>query len=382
MLDTPRVPVCGTALSAVLALTGCLPAPDGLPPPVRVSSAVKAEYVVAGAAHPAGLAFAADGRVFYTEKNSGQIRVVQNGALLPEPFATVPVNSAGDRGLLGIALHPAFDVTDRVYVFYTRSDTGFATADPQAVLDNRVVYFDALGNVADGGEVFVTSLPADGTLNVSGRIAFGPDRKLYVALGDLGFDGLAQDPAARAGKLLRLNDDGSVPVDNPTPGSPVFARGVRDVRGLAFDPVSNGLFCTDLNPFGEHEVNHVQAGANLGWAQVTGVAVVGSELEFSQNNADYADPLVDTGTKAPPLIGASFNPSGKYGNHLRDHLFYSEASARRIIAIQLSADRFGVSSRSSFADGFPAAITDVAFTPSGTLYVATIDALFRVVPVE
>jgi glucose/arabinose dehydrogenase len=378
-----RFVLAGCTLTFGTLVAGCLPASDGLPPPLRVSAALKAEYVVDGAAHPAGLAFAPDGRVFYTEKNTGLVRVVQDGVLLPDPFAATPVNAAGERGLLGITLHPAFDANGRVYVFYTRSDTGLVTADPQAVLDNRVVYFESAGNVANGGEIFVASLPAaDGVVNIGGRIGFGRDRMLYIALGDLGNDAAAQDPARRNGKLLRVQDDGAIPTDNPTAGSPVFARGLRDVRGLTFDTISGGVFCADLNPAGEHELNHVTPGVNLGWSQVTGQAVTGSELAFAQDNADYANPVLDTGTKVVPLVGAAFNPSGKYGHFLRDHLFFSEASARRIVEVQLSEDRFNVTGRSTVADGFPAAITDVAFTPGGTLYVATVNAIFRVLPVE
>lgn len=363
-------------------LIGCLPAASDLPAPLRVSASVRAEYVVAAADVPVALAFAPDGRVFYAEKNTGRIRVIQDGALLADAFAAVPVNSAGERGLLGLAVHPNFANNGRVYAFYTRSDTGNLSSDPQAALDNRVVFFESNGNVADGGEVFVASFPAGGTTNLGGRIAFGPDERLYVAVGDLNNEAGAQDLLTPSGKLLRLNDDGSVPADNPEVGSNVFARGVRDVRGLTFDPVSQSPFLIDLNPLGEHEINRVLGGSNLGWAQVTGQAVFGSELDFATANGDYLNPLLDTGAKTNPLIGLSFNPSGLFGPALRNHLFYSEPSARRIIELQLSTDRFGIAGRSTFAEGFPSAITDVAFTPAGTLYVATVDAIFKLTPID
>ncbi len=363
-------------------LTGCLPVAGDLPAPLRVSATVRAEYVVAAADAPVALAFAPDGRVFYAEKNTGRIRVIQDGVLLADAFAAVPVNSAGERGLVGLALHPNFANNGRVYAFYTRSDTGNLTSDPQAALDNRVVFFESSGNVADGGEVFVASFPAGGTTNIGGRIAFGPDDRLYVALGDLNNEAGAQDVLAPAGKLLRLSDDGSVPADNPAVGSNVFARGVRDVRGLTFDPVSQSPFLLDLNPFGEHEINRVLGGSNLGWAQVTGQAVFGSELDFATANGDYLNPLLDTGAKSNPLIGLSFNPSGLFGPVLRDHLFYAESNARRIIELQLSTDRFGIAGRTTFAEGFPSAITDVAFTSAGTLYVATVDAIFKLTPID
>ena len=173
--------------AGVLSLTGCLPSPGQTSTPIAVADGLQAEFVVNDAQHPAGLAFAADGRVFYTEKETGRIRVIVDGTLLEQPFASVPVNYAGDRGLLGIALHPNFNLKPRVYVFYTRSDTGAVTDDAQAVVDNRVVYFEADGNVSSNGEIFVASLPAGSqTVRVGGRLAFSPDGTLFVGLGDLG----------------------------------------------------------------------------------------------------------------------------------------------------------------------------------------------------
>ena len=253
MLRRPRLlTLCVLPTLPALLVAGCLTFP-GQTPTLVVAADLRAEYVVRDALFPAALAFAPDGRVFYTEKNTGRIRVIAADVLQPEPFAEVPVNSAGDRGLLGIALHPQFATNHRVYVFYTLSDTGMTTNAPQAVVDNRVVYFEADGNRADGSEIFVAALPAGTTTtNVGGRIAFGPGGELFVALGDLGNESAAQDVAALNGKILRYGDDGSIPADNPNADSPVYAVGVRDVRALSRDPIS-GLPCgTERNRAGRH----------------------------------------------------------------------------------------------------------------------------------
>lgn len=375
----------GAGLISLIAMAlglACI-RPPGQVPPLTVAENLDAEFVVSGADFPSALAFADDGRVFYTEKNSGRIRVIADGVLLPEPFAELAVNSAGDRGLLGIARHPDFENNQRIYVFYTLSDSGASTADPQAVVDNRVVYFEAAGNVAAGSEIFVVSLPAGaGVINVGGRIAFAADGTLFVALGDLGDGGSAQDTSTRNGKILRYTDDGRVPADNPIADSPVYAVGVRDVRALAFDPQSGRPFITERNPAGQHEINRIEAQGNLGWPQVTGKADTADQLAFKDANPAYSDPILDTGGAAPHLAGGSFNPSARYGPDTSGEYFYAEAAKLRVLRMRLTADRAGLDSTRVFATGFPTPITDVAFTPAGTLYVACENAVFRIVPVR
>lgn len=365
----------------VVVLGGCLPFPGQTAGPVDVGASLQAAYIVTDAARPADLAFAGDGRVFYTEKETGRIRVIQNDVLLDEPLAQVAVNFAGERGLLGIALHPQFDTNGRVYAFYSRSDTGRATDDPQAILDNRVVYFVADGNTAPAGEVFVTSLPGNQTTeHVGGWLAFAPDGTLLVALGDLTDPTVAQDGARLGGKVLRFNDDGSIPRDNPDPDSAVFARGLRDARGFCIDPGTGDAFVIDRNANGHEEVNRVLANRNLGWPEVVGAADTAGELDFATANADYADPLFDSGDKRPRIAGAAFNPSTRYGSSARLNIYYAEANDNRIIALALAADRSATAGAQTFATGLPGTLVDVAFTAAGTLYVASEDSIFRLEP--
>ncbi len=373
------VPLALFSLTGVLLLTGCPPLPSELPPPINVATGFQAEYVLAGAEYPSALAFAEDGRVFYTEKNTGRIRVINDGALLETPFAEVPVNYAGDRGLLGIALHPNFSNNGRVYVFYSRSDTGAATSDQRAVVDNRVVYFVADGDVAGGAEVFVASLPA-GTdpLRVGGRLAFTDDNRLLVGLGDLVSHTYAQDNTFLHGKVLRYNDDGTLPTGNASADSPIYARGFREPRALVVDSVGGDLFVIDRSAVGLHEVNRVLAARNYGWADVTGIASTTAELAFAAANADYSDPIHQSPDRH--FVGGAFNPSTKYGPASFQQLFYGVANRGRIERLELSLERTAAVRSYVFATGLPTTMTDVAFTPSGTLYVATQDAILRIVP--
>jgi glucose/arabinose dehydrogenase len=371
------------AIMGVLLLGGCPPQPAGTPPPFVAGSNLRAEYVVAAADHPSALAFPEDGRVFYAEKNTGQIRVVKDGVLLEAPFATMPVNFAGDRGLLSIALHPGFKTNGRVYAFYTRSDTGQSSDDPQAVVDHRVVYFTATetgSDVSTGAEVFVVSLPTASSLTrIGGRIGFAPDRALLVALGDLGDPDSAQDPDSPLGKILRYHDDGTVPRNNPSPDSAVYALGFCEPRGLTFDPQSGAPFVTERSADGFNEINLVQSGSNYGWPLVVGWADTPDELDFVAQHPEYGEPLAQSrGT----YVGAAFDPSGKYGPSLRLRLFYGLSDAAGVFSLELSLARTAAVAGQEFARGFPSAITDVAFTPAGTLYVACADAVLRVVPLS
>lgn len=362
---------------SLLALAGC-PFASG-PPPINVAAGLLGEYVVTNAARPAGMAFLDDGRVFYTEKDTGKIRVIVAGELQEQAFAELPVNNAGDCGLLGIAFHPDFNVNRRLYVFYSRSDTGAVTSNPVAIVDHRVVYFEVSGNVATAAESFVTSIPADGDgRRVGGRIAFGDDRTLYVAVGDLGNPDAAQDGSTLAGKVLRYTADGAIPADNYDPASPIHGYGVRDPQGLGLDPVSKNLFFTDRNETGDQEINRVRPGGNYGWPTVIGPANTTAEQAFVTANPSYIDPsFVASGE---PLVGVAFNPSTKYGPDLQYRLFHAAPFDGRIYGAQLTVTRDAITGRESFVQSLPPEVTDVAFTSAGTLYVATSGAILRIVP--
>ena len=366
------------------ALAGCDPLiqefRDQLGLPINVAAGLQAETVVAEAAHPTGLAFAPDGRVFYSEKDTGRIRVMVDGKLLDAPFAEVPVNIAGDRGLLGIAVHPSFNANSRIYVFYTRSLTGQVTSDPNAVADNRVVYFVATGDVASEGEVFVAAIPAEGAgQRVGGRIGFASDGALFVAVGDQGSLVAAQNTSRLSGKILRYNDDGTIPAGNPIANSAVYARGLRDPQGLTFDPVSKLCFVTDQNLVWDHEIDRIEAGKDYGWPAVIGVADTPDELAYAAATPEYVDPLFTSGADFSPLVGVGFNPSTKYGLDRVLNLFYGVSDTQHIRRLVLADGRDGVAGEHGFAVGLPALITDMAFTSAGTLYVACQNAILRVV---
>src|SRR5687768_3436805 len=166
------------------------------------------ETLVTGLSSPTAMAFAPDGRLFVCQQG-GQLRVIKNGALLATPFLTLTVNSSGERGLLGVAFDPNFSVNRFVYVYYTATTPA---------IHNRISRFTANGDVAvAGSEVVLMDLEnlSAATNHNGGAMNFGPDGKLYIAVGENANRDNSQTLANRLGKMLRLNSDGSIPTDNP-----------------------------------------------------------------------------------------------------------------------------------------------------------------------
>src|SRR4051812_899304 len=186
------------------------------------------ETIVAkGLSRPTAMQFAPDGRLFVCEQG-GQLRVVKNGALLPTPFVTLTVSSAGERGLLGVAFDPNFAVNHFVYVYYTATTPA---------IHNRISRFTANGDVAvSGSETVLFDLDnlSSATNHNGGALAFGPDGKLYAAIGENANGANSQSLNNVLGKMLRLNSNGSIPTDNPFYGSAagknraIWALGLRN----------------------------------------------------------------------------------------------------------------------------------------------------------
>ncbi|MEZ5289457.1 MAG: PQQ-dependent sugar dehydrogenase [Vicinamibacterales bacterium] len=231
--------------------------------------------VASGLSNPTAMQFAPDGRLFVCQQG-GQLRVVKNGVLLAAPFLTVSVNQSGERGLLGVAFDPNFASNQYVYVYYTTSS---------APLHNRVSRFTASGDTAaPGSEVTVVDLDAlsGATNHNGGAINFGPDGKLYVAVGENANTANSQSLTTRHGKMLRLNADGSIPSDNPVsflgiPGSTsgiyraIWAVGLRNPFTFAFNPGGTPvMFLNDVGGGSWEEVNIGLAGANYGWPTTEG----------------------------------------------------------------------------------------------------------------
>src|SRR5207249_3015027 len=220
--------------------------------------------VSGGLSSPTAMDFAPDGRLFVCLQ-AGQLRVIKNGTLLATPFLTVTVDSSGERGLLGVAFDPNFATNNFIYVYYT------VPGDPA---HNRVSRFTANGDVALAGSEFVVvdldNLSGAGNHN-GGAIHFGPDGKLYIAVGENANGANSQTLSNLLGKMLRINADGTIPTDNPFFNTAtgnnraIWALGLRNPFTFAFQPGTGRMFINDVGESTYEEINDGIAGSNYGW---------------------------------------------------------------------------------------------------------------------
>lgn len=227
--------------------------------------------VVGGLSSPTAMDMAPDGRLFVAQQG-GALRVVKNGALLATPFLSLSVDSNGERGLIGVALDPAFATNGYVYVYYTTSSSP---------IHNRVSRFTAsAGNpdVAAAGETILLDLDnlSSATNHNGGALRFGGDGKLYVAVGDNANGANAQTLGNRLGKVLRINPDGSIPNDNPFfstatgANRAIWVLGLRNPYTFAVQPGTGRILINDVGQNTWEEIDEGVAGRNYGWPSSEG----------------------------------------------------------------------------------------------------------------
>ena len=210
------------------------------------------------------MVFSPDGRLFFTEKNTGAIRIMTpEHNILDEPFASVDdLYASWEQGMLGLAIDPEFPINHHVYVYYTAL-TDIENGNGGKVI-NRVLRFTDNNNTGIDPTIIMDNIPASRGYHSGGAMAFGPDGKLYITVGDATEHIFAQDPSIVIGKVLRINKDGTIPQDNPYPNSPVYTMGHRNMYGIAFDDQAIGLV-TENGDVRYDEINLITKGGNYGF---------------------------------------------------------------------------------------------------------------------
>lgn len=367
-------------------------------------------------------------RFFVIEKNSGRVKLVQNGAVI-STVLDLPVNNASERGLLGIALHPEFAINGFVYLYYTRSSTGGDTSTQSAWTDNRVERYRWNGS-ALVDPVLIVSFPRDttqanGPNHDGGVILFGPDGKLYGVTGDLN-RGFLNNPrieqntsvtaVAGVGGVFRLNPDGSIPPDNPFVSHSdvrirhLWAYGIRNSFGMMFDALTARLWLTENGPNVYDEINIVDRGFNSGWLKLMGPD--SRNAAYSENgnqpysandlvylpNSYYADPIFSWLTPIG-VTSIAFVRSARFGASIRDAAIVGESNNGGLYQFNLNASRDDFMLTGALADRVAdstaernlsrigtnwGVVTDLRMGPEGYLYVVSLysNRIYRIRPVN
>jgi len=337
------------------------PSPCAVGPQTPPGGAIPAAFATA-------LAFAPDGRLFYTER-SGTVRVWQDGSA--RVFATVPTvtiergGGYSERGLLGLAISPTFTQDRYVYAFY--SDTDYA--------HQHVVRWTDCAGAASNATIIITLPSGSDCCHKGGRIAFGPDGKLYVTLGEEHDAPAAQEPSDVRGKVLRYNPDGSVPSDNPFgSGSPVWAYGLRNPFGIAFSE-SGQLAVTNNGPSGDAGspgsgydtlILSVTRGARYQWPNCYGY----SHPLASSCGAGAIPPDWSSETTTFVPTGATFVDAGGPSAYA-GHLVFCTLDRGMLIATAGSP-------HATVTAGPSTCTLDVVEGPDHALYVSDIQHIYRV----
>ncbi len=316
------------------------PIPLPSPNPVSENSSVK--IIAENLDKPRSIAIS-ENRIFVTEKD-GKIRVIQDDVLLDAPLAVFRTPDVFDGGLLGITTHPNFSENHFLYVFLTYEEDG--------ELWNKILKITEFENKLQNAETIFDKIPASSFTN-GGFLKFGPDGKLYAGTGTVSdASHLPQDLNSFAGKVLRLNDDGSIPNDNPFENSAVYTYGHRHPQGMTWDSEGN-MYLAEFGPEKNDEINLIVAGQNYGWPEKE---CGGNEI-YTGAILCY-DPSIEPG-------GITFYN----GEKLNFEFPFIMASMRATNLYQLDFEE-GLSSQKSILSGI-GRVRDVVEDTSGNLYVIT-----------
>ncbi len=330
----------------------------------------RVENVATGLEVPWAFAWLPNGDMLLTER-PGRVRIIEGGQLKVEPvYIVLDVEPSGESGLMDISVHPNFAKNGFLYIAYAYRGDGKQV---------KIVRYKYTDNKFTEPKIVIENVPA--APNHAGtRARFGPDAKLYITTGDATKWDLAQDMTSLAGKTLRLNDDGSVPDDNPFVSqkgtrSEIWSLGHRNAQGLAWQPGTGLMFQTEHGPSqfegrggGADEVNIVEAGKNYGWPTIWG----------TRTQAGLEPPLLEYTPACAPASGAFYN--GDKFPAFKGNYFFGCLRSARIIRVVL--DGRNVVRQENLLEGNVGRVREIAEGPDGFLYFSTSNRDGRGTPAE
>ena len=345
------------------------------------------EVVFDGLEHPWGIAFISEDDLLITER-TGDLRIVKDWQLLDDEVDGLPrIDEVGQGGLLGIALHPDFESNQLVYLSYTGQEG--------RVYGTEVLRGKLQGTTLDDIEVIFRALPKQrGGYHFGSRLVFADDGSLFISLGDRGArPGLGRNQAAQRlnnhlGSLIRVNDDGTVPADNPFIGDPnakpeIYTYGNRNMQGMAIHPMTRAIWTHEHGPQGGDEINIMSPGINYGWPVITYGANygTGSKIGEGTHRPDMQQPIHKWVPSIAPS-GMMFYTGDRFPAWQGD-LFVGSLKFGQLVRLEVTDDSVANEERLlNFEFG---RIRDVVQGPDGFIYLLTDSnngKLLRIRPVE
>lgn len=329
--------------------------------------------------YPVAMTFAPDGRLFYTEKVTGNVRVVSvDGVLQPEPVINLPTSANVERGMLGIALDPNYVENGMIWVAHISEAT--ARDFPQ----NRIVRFHEQDGVGSDPEVmFGFPLENSALIHHGGNLHFDPDGYLFYTIGDNEIPAYSQDLTTPQGAIHRfaVTDAGLIPApDNPFDDSTIYAYGLRNSFDFDFDPVSGHIFATENGDQCDDEINRILPGFNYGAGENYECGGTAAGISLTR----YLPGLLSfTPTIAPTGIVIYDHPAVPAWEH---DLFFCNWTDGILRRVELNAERNAVENVYELDLGDAQCRIDLAIGPEGGLYFSSVSAesgaIFRLLPVE
>lgn len=299
---------------------------------------------------PWAIDISSEGKLYFTER-SGTIRIIENGKLRVQPLITLrtPFVSEGEGGLMGIALDPNYSQNRYMYVMHSYTEGNR--------IYNRVVRLAESNNMASIDRVLLDKITG-GRIHNGGRLKIGPDKKLYITTGDAGNPALAQDSTSTAGKILRIELDGSIPKDNPISNSPVYSLGHRNPQGLAWNS-RNVLYASEHGQTAHDEINIIRPGANYGWPLVQG--------DETSTQVVTQKPLIHSGEVTWAPSGITFVDQGSW----QGKLLVACLRGEQLLAMSLNGNGTVVRNVESLFKNEYGRLRDVIQGRDGSIYLTT-----------
>ena len=310
------------------------------------------DIIVDGLNNPWEIVFGPEGEIFFTERD-GRIWKIENFEEA-KVIETFPKSGSMEGGTLGLALHPDFKNNQKIYIYQTNLELEF--------FQNKVFSFTVNGDALTDKQVIIDGIPG-APWHDGGRINFGPDGKLYITTGDAINPGWSQDLSSLAGKILRINPDGTIPDDNPFDSSPIFSYGHRNPQGIAWS--DGGLFVSSEHGpsgemgYGHDEINVIVKGKNYGWPKVVG----------DSSDDIFVNPIIHSGQSTWAPSGMVFFNSDKISS-FEGKFLVGALRGQHLMVVNVAEDGSLISTEKMFEGDF-GRIRTAQIGPDGVLYLLT-----------